>query len=451
MTQTEWSYSKTSLAAREHAVEVLSRDTEAGESKGTAETEEEAAAKDREESNQAGLCEQAMCEPVELAEGSPRLESDEKPLSTGGECEDDGTATTDLYPGEETTWTEESAKCTFCSAPEKPIPTAVDLKEQPQENLFCCRRYKEVFDAVIQEQMSEDEAEEKLDIIPHADPSQAELRNSIKEKLLQQLDEGGFQSYREIFQQYLRFAAWTRISFRLSKQNEYTVRPKTAPFKKHQPTSAPPEDLLELDRDFVAEHLKHCRSPEPVRRRYPDGQTFFLLFPDGSGQVYYPSGNVAILIMFTEEALFTYCILEDSRYPAIRAAFGSRGHGVCFHPDGHLWAALDPCTGICLDPAGSSQKRWKWHDFSHHTHSPPFQSITMKLNGHVTVKILAQDQIDLLFSSCSNRIRFNVGSRLKPDTPMLVERGWLTAAWVQGPGVIQEREDEGPLGRQGSS
>lgn len=40
------------------AMEVLSRDTEAGESKGTAETEEEAAAKDREKSNQAGMCEQ---------------------------------------------------------------------------------------------------------------------------------------------------------------------------------------------------------------------------------------------------------------------------------------------------------------------------------------------------------------------------------------------------------
>lgn len=31
--------------------------------------------------------------------------------------------------------------------------------------------------------------------------------------------------------------------------------------------------------------LQHCRSPQPVRRRYPDGQIFFLLFPDGSGQV----------------------------------------------------------------------------------------------------------------------------------------------------------------------
>ena len=76
-------------------------------------------------------------------------------------------------------------------------------------------------------------------------------------------------------------------------------------------------------------------------------------------------------------------------------------------------AALDPCTGICLDRAGASQKPWKWRDFSHQAHSPPFQSITMKLNSHVTIKILAQDQIDSLFTSRSDCIRFNVGSWLK--------------------------------------
>lgn len=52
------------------------------------------------------------------------------------------------------------------------------------------------------------------------------------------------------------FFSGSRISFRLSKQNEYTVRPKSTLSKKHQPTSVPPEHLLELDRKFVAEHLK---------------------------------------------------------------------------------------------------------------------------------------------------------------------------------------------------
>ncbi|GAB0180108.1 glutamate-rich protein 6B [Grus japonensis] len=135
-----------------------------------------------------------------------------------------------------------------------------------------------------------------------------------------------------------------------------------------------------------------------------------------SAQASYPSGHVAILIMFSKEALFTYCVLEDSRYPGIRAAFRNHGHGVCIHPDGQLWATLDPCTGICLDQTGACQKRWKWHDFSHHVHSPPFQSITMKLNNYITIKILAQDQIDLLFTSSSDSIRFNVRSRLKVST-----------------------------------
>ncbi|KFO86069.1 Protein FAM194B, partial [Buceros rhinoceros silvestris] len=155
-----------------------------------------------------------------------------------------------------------------------------------------------------------------------------------------------------------------------------------------------------------------------------DGQTFFLLFPDGSGHVYYPSGNMATVITFIEEALFTYCILEDSRHPRIRATFRSHGRGVCFYPDSHLWAILDPYTGIYLDRAGTIQKRWKWHDLSHHTHSPPLQSITMKLNSHISIKILSQDQIDLVFTSRSNSIRFNVGSRLKlkdPETSHLLK------------------------------
>lgn len=64
------------------------------------------------------------------------------------------------------------------------FPTAPDVCWTPQ--LFCCRRYKEAFDDVIQELMRKDEEEEELDVTPHADPTQAELRSSIKDKLLQQ-------------------------------------------------------------------------------------------------------------------------------------------------------------------------------------------------------------------------------------------------------------------------
>uniref|UniRef100_A0A493SSY4 FAM194 C-terminal domain-containing protein n=1 Tax=Anas platyrhynchos platyrhynchos TaxID=8840 RepID=A0A493SSY4_ANAPP len=410
---------KTSAVISKKDVVVLLRDTEvcseAEDSKEPAETEEEAGAEEGEEDNQAEMGEQAVCEPLELAQGSPRAESEEEPLSGGEEHEDDGTAAL-LLTDEETAVTEEPpARCTFCSTPEKPIPTVADLKEQPHEKLFCCRSYRKVFDTVIQDLVSEDEAEEELEAAPYTKPSQDELRTSIKEKLLQQLDEGGFGSYRELLQQYLRFVSCTRISFRLSKPSEYTVKPKTS--ERHCPTSAPPEDLFELDSDCVAEHLKLCQSPGPVRRCYSDGQTFFLLFPDGSGQVYYPSGNVAVLITFTEEARFTYLVLEDSGCLGVRAAFGSRGHGVCFHPDGQSWIILTPRTGICFDQAGGSQKHWSWHDLSRHVHGPPFQPIAATLNGHLTLKIVSQDQIHLWFTSHSHCIRFNVGARLKLKDP----------------------------------
>lgn len=84
------------------------------------------------------------------------------------------------------------------------ILTAPNAHCTPQ--LFCCRRYKEEFETVIEELMKEDEVEkelmnedkveeelmnedkvdEELDMAPYADFSQAALRSNIKEKLLQQ-------------------------------------------------------------------------------------------------------------------------------------------------------------------------------------------------------------------------------------------------------------------------
>ncbi|XP_039238836.1 LOW QUALITY PROTEIN: uncharacterized protein LOC113987497 [Pipra filicauda] len=66
--------------------------------------------------------------------------------------------------------------------------------------------------------------------------------------------------------------------------------------------------------------LQHCHSSEPRKQCYPDGQCFFLLFQDGSGQIYYPAattlvytlGNMAVFITFTKEVLFTYCMQNSS-------------------------------------------------------------------------------------------------------------------------------------------
>jgi len=64
------------------------------------------------------------------------------------------------------------------------IHITLDVCCTPQ--LFCCRSYKKVFSTAIQDLMNEDEAEDEMDSASHADDLQAELRNGIKEKVLQQ-------------------------------------------------------------------------------------------------------------------------------------------------------------------------------------------------------------------------------------------------------------------------
>ncbi|XP_017670474.1 PREDICTED: LOW QUALITY PROTEIN: uncharacterized protein LOC108497407 [Lepidothrix coronata] len=101
---------------------------------------------------------------------------------------------------------------------------------------------------------------------------------------------------------------------------------------------------------FFPEKQVHCHSSEPRRQCYPDGQMFLLLFQDGSGQVYYTLGNIAVFITFTKEGLFTYC-MENSRYPGLRTASGSHGeiglvfpshsNPVCFNV-GSLLKLKDP-------------------------------------------------------------------------------------------------------------
>ncbi|KAM7177573.1 glutamate-rich protein 6B [Macrochelys suwanniensis] len=299
--------------------------------------------------------------------------------------------------------------CEFCKAIAKPIPTVEDLDTRPLETFLCCRTYKEVFECVIKELM-ESNSDEEIDIAPHPHLSDTVLESETKKNLEQQLQERGFEKYRELYKRYIKYGPLTKISFKFSQsQEEVTIVGPTQP-----------ETLEELDTEFRAEHLKHCHARDPVRRYYPDGQKFFLLFPDGTGQVFYPSGNIAILIVNVKEVQFIYVILEDHTYSGIRAFFTNCGYATCYHRNGLIWLTLDRHTGSYFDKKGRRQKHWSWHDFSHHVHAPPFQPICMKLNIYIRIKIVAQEQIYLSFTKQRNYIHFNMGTRLKlKDTATL--------------------------------
>ncbi|XP_044869262.1 glutamate-rich protein 6B isoform X2 [Mauremys mutica] len=428
-TQTEWSYSDKSLASIENAISVIREEkrsredadgkdspesipsqgvvvlfTDIGEEIETQESEEGS-----EETNQTKSKDEVVRAESDAAGGEDRKSDDEALGLDSEEAIHDDLKITTLFLHEENHFAEVHENCEFCKAVAKPIPTAEDLDTESLETFLCCRTYKEVFECVIKELM-ESTSDDEIDIAPHPHLSQAVLESETRKKLEQQLKERGFDKYRELYERHIKFGALTKISFKFSQPQEEV--PVVGP--------ALPQTLEDLDTEFRAEHLKNCHARDPVRRYYPDGQKFFLLFPDGTGQVFYPSGNIAILIVYVKEVQFIYIILEDHTYSGIRAFFTNRGYATCYHRNGLIWLNLDRLTGSYFDKKGRRQKHWSWHDFSHHVHAPPFQPICMKLNIDIRIKIVAQEQIYLSFIKQQNCIHFNMGARLKlKDTATL--------------------------------
>ncbi|XP_018420791.1 PREDICTED: glutamate-rich protein 6B [Nanorana parkeri] len=155
-----------------------------------------------------------------------------------------------------------------------------------------------------------------------------------------------------------------------------------------------------------------------VSECYNSGSSFLILFTDGTGQVFYPSGNIGILIACSKSAQLTFIVMEDTKHkPQIQAVFMSNGHAACYHFNGRLWAVLDPCGGFYFDEKGTQQKQWAWWDFSQHVHAPPFQPITLKINSNIEVKMVTQDQIFLTFTREKKKVTFNVGSKLMLKDP----------------------------------
>ncbi|XP_065449593.1 glutamate-rich protein 6B isoform X4 [Chrysemys picta bellii] len=363
-----------------------------------------------EENNQTKSKDEVVRAESDAAGGEDRKSDDEAPGPDSEEAIRDDLKITTLFLDEENHLAEVPENCEFCKAVAKPIPTVEDLDTEPLETLLCCRTYKEVFECVIKELMESTSFDEEIDIAPHPHLSQTVLESETRKKLEQQLQERGFDKYRELYERYIKFGALTKISFKFSQPQEEV--PVVGPVL--------PQTLEDLGTEFRAEHLKNCHARDPVRRYYPDGQKFFLLFPDGTGQVFYPSGNIAILIVYVKEVQFIYVILEDHTYSGIRAFFTNRGYATCYHRNGLIWLNLDRLTGSYFDKKGRRQKHWSWQDFSHHVHAPPFQSICMKLNIYIRIKIVAQEQIYLSFTKQQNCIYFNMGTRLKlKDTATL--------------------------------
>lgn len=187
-----------------------------------------------------------------------------------------------------------------------------------------------------------------------------------------------------------------------------------------------PSPLLPEDHDdiFVPEPLNAAmiasgefRDRPIIEKFYDDGQKFLTLFPDGTGNVFYPSGNLAVSVSSIVLGQYTYVVQEDSDRARVLAVFEPNGFASCYHQTGIVRVYMDQIGGVELDPFGAKKRKWTWKDTVTHVHAPPFQPITFGLNKHIGVRIMAQDHMTVTLSADQRSCRFNVGARLKLVAP----------------------------------
>uniref|UniRef100_A0A8C5QFJ8 FAM194 C-terminal domain-containing protein n=1 Tax=Leptobrachium leishanense TaxID=445787 RepID=A0A8C5QFJ8_9ANUR len=302
---------------------------------------------------------------------------------------------------------EHQTLCEFCHKDKEAFPTAEQLTSQPVHTLFCCEKRQQLLQYYI---MGGSEFNE-YDNEAFSQLTQFNEEQENIEKLKEEFYGSQTQDYITSIANYFRtfgfLCAKNTISFTLSAAE----KDKDEPY-------LPNLNLAEL---FISvpvvgnEQLQ--RHKELSIERYHSGNNFSILFPDKTGQFFYPSGNVGILITCYDPLQFTFIILEDvEQRPHIQAVFMSNGCASCYHLNGTLWMVIDPLGGSYFDEHGRLKKKWKWWDFSHHVHAPPFQSINLRLNSSTEVNLLAQDQIYVTFSN-ETKVIFNVGSKLLLRNP----------------------------------
>ncbi|MBN3322232.1 ERIP6 protein, partial [Atractosteus spatula] len=306
---------------------------------------------------------------------------------------------------------EELPACEFCQQVTAPVV--------PGEQLFCCEAHQKLCEFILEEEeaLSAAQAKRKIDVSPHPPFKSKQEKKAAKEKAAQKLREWELQRFKNSMTQTRFFTKGLQtktIAFRLSSENPAEQK------QSHFPT----EEVKDYSQLFTLQPGEEMRkSTHAVRKFYPGGQTFLTMFPDGTGQAFYPSGRVAIMISSVNPADFTYIILEDCAIkPQIQAIFSTRGQSTCYRPNGMIWVNLNQLGGVCCSETGVPKRRWKWLDWDPHVHAPPFQPICMALNPHTGIRILSQEQIYITFAFRRNSVRFNVGARLRVEDPRGLKR-----------------------------
>ncbi|XP_025079593.1 uncharacterized protein LOC112555421 isoform X2 [Pomacea canaliculata] len=203
------------------------------------------------------------------------------------------------------------------------------------------------------------------------------------------------------------------INYQLSSQRcleeGWTLRPPTPP------------DFDESDIEvFIPEPLHpaviasgNIRERQIIEKFYPSGNKFLTIFPDGTGNVFYPSGHLAIMITSVSLGRYFFIVHDDGPGGLILAVFDPQGIASVNFANGKIRMFYDQINGLELDVLGAKKKRWFWKDPDVHVHAPPLQPLCMRLNQSNSIRVMTQESVALTFMANKRSCRFQLGNKAK--------------------------------------
>ncbi|XP_012372163.1 glutamate-rich protein 6B [Octodon degus] len=289
------------------------------------------------------------------------------------------------------------------------------------ENFFISS-YQAVFNTIIKEITVRKKLEEDLDI------PLTKLLGSENRKKLTILLKKNFEMFKDTILLLMkkRETFLSTYTFHLSTQPEDKEEPKEVKEVVH------PRKKIEVDNEWIQSKTK-VHQGDGKLILYSNKNIFQILFPDGTGQIHYPSGNLAVLIACTGVKKFVYVILEDDRKMRVQALINNSGEATFFDENGDIWLNLSRSLGHYF-PKGRPQKAWNWWDLRIHIHELPIKCISLKVNKYIQVQIRSQDQILFCYFHDQKWVCLNLGTKYKFINPEVLSNMKKTAALEVVPG-----------------
>ncbi|XP_057887299.1 LOW QUALITY PROTEIN: glutamate-rich protein 6 [Melospiza georgiana] len=212
---------------------------------------------------------------------------------------------------------------------------------------------------------------------------------------------------------------WPEEEPELENEAELENEPKSQPEEEPESKKEPKHDKKPASRSVLCYEFsllgKKVGKGKLVQKYYKNGKKFLTMLPDGTSQLFYPSGNLAIIIAQATDQLMCIVQEDEPRTAKIRALFQSDGRSTCYYPSGDEWINMSMQGGQYLDQAGNRVRRWMWPNLLPEP-QVPLSPIFISLNHYVGVRILAQDKIFVSFLAMGRQAKLNMGTKVQVST-----------------------------------